>query len=338
MRFGLALPQYGFSLPSGEGGSWGAVRDWAQRAEDLGFDSVWLSDHLFLDLERYGGSTQRHGAIECLSGLAGLAVATSRVKIGALVVCNDLRPPTVVAKTASTIDVLSGGRLELGIGAGWYAPDFEAAGVEFAPPGRRLRRLAEAVQVIRGMLSNETFTFDGRYYQVDEAHNIPRSSQSARPRVWVGGKGDTTVSIAGRFADGYNAVWAWTPEAFADRIRVLERTMAESGRAPKEVARSVGLYALVAEDESAVDARFDRYLAASPIIPPAKTAADWGHDKLAGTPEQVVDRIKQFEALGVEEVILGVGMLPFQIAEAEAVDDFASLVFPEFKQANQSTK
>lgn len=330
MRFGLALPQYGYSLADGTGGTWAAVNHWAQRAEELGFDSVWLSDHLFLDLERYGGSAERYGAVECLSGLAGLAVATSRCKIGALVVCNDLRHPSVVAKTAATIDLLSGGRLELGIGAGWYAPDFEAAGIDFPPPGRRLRRLAEAVQVITGMLSNEVFSFDGRYYRVEEARNLPRPASSPRPRVWVGGKGDTTVSIAGRYADGYNAVWNWTPQAFGDRLDVLDRSITKAGRQRSEVARSVGLYALVAEDQKAVEARYATYVANSPVTTSPTTVSEWGSDKLAGTPEQVVARIKQFEALGVEEVILGLGMLPFQIADPQVADDFARLVFPEF--------
>ena len=137
MRFGLALPQYDFSLPGPAGIDWSFVRDWAHHAEALGFDSVWISDHLFLDVARYGGPDQPRGAMECLGTLAALGAATSRLRLGTLVVCNDLRPPAIVAKTAANIDVISGGRLELGIGAGWYERDFKAAGVPpRCSPGR----------------------------------------------------------------------------------------------------------------------------------------------------------------------------------------------------------
>src|SRR6266702_1242674 len=110
-------------------------------------------------MTRYGGGDRTQGAMECFTTLAALGSATSRVRLGSLVVCNDLRPPAVVAKAAATIDVISAGRVELGIGAGWYEPEFRAAGIPFKAPGVRVSRLAEAVQVVRGMLSVAPFSF-----------------------------------------------------------------------------------------------------------------------------------------------------------------------------------
>lgn len=332
MRFGLALPQYDFSLPGGRPISWSHVRDWAQQAEELGFDSVWLSDHLFLDLARYGGSGEAQGAMECFTTLAALATVTSRVRLGSLVVCNDLRNPALVAKMAATIDLLSGGRLELGMGAGWYEAEYAAAGIPFGAPGVRVSRLAEAVQVVAGMLSSPSFSFSGEHYTVKEAWNLPRPLQSPRPPVIVGGKGERMARIAGRHADGFNSVWAWTPERYADRVRVVETAARAAGRDPSALRRTVGLYTLPGEDEADLASRWNRYLAANPWIEPGTGLHAWGDDKLCGTPETMTARIREFAAPGVEEVILGFGLVPFQVADASAVELFAREVFPLARQ------
>lgn len=328
MRIGLALPQYDFSLPDGI--SWPAVRDWAVRAEELGFDSVWLSDHLFFEISRYGGPAGPRATMECFTTLAACAAATSRIRVGSLVACNDLRPPSLVAKIAATLDVLSNGRLEIGLGAGWFEAEFREAGLEFRPAGERIARLAEAVQIVAGMLAEEAFSFEGRFYRVRDAFNLPRPVQNPRPPVWVGGKGDKITSVAGRFADGYNSVWAWTPEAYAGRIEVLERASAEAGRDPGSVRRSVGLYCLPGEDRRGLQARWARYVEAALGAIELDGLDAWREDKLSGTPQEIFDRISQFEALGVEEVILGFGALPFQIADPTAVEWFAAEVLPRF--------
>lgn len=323
MKFGLALPQYDFSIP-GRPIEWSLTASWAQRAESLGFDSVWISDHLFLDLARYGGSGERVSALECFTTLAGLAGVTTRVRLGTLVLCNDLRSPSLVAKMAAAIDLSSNGRLELGIGAGWYEAEYRAAGVPFERPGIRIARMAEALQIIAGMLTEEAFSFEGRYYQVTDAVNLPRPVQSPRPPIWVGGKGDRVVSVAGKLADGFNTVWAWTPETYAGRVRVLESAAESAGRDPKTIRRSVGLYCLPGSDSADIESRWARYVDGSaPGIGSHDGLPEWRGDKLCGTPEEITDRLGQFEALGVEEVILSFGILPFQIADEEAVEFFA---------------
>ena len=320
LRYGLALPQYDYSLPGGKI-DWPAVKEWAQRAESLGFSSVWLSDHLFLDVSKYGGPSDRHAAMESLTTIAALIGQTSQIRLGAMVLCNDLRSPALVAKIVSTLAVLSGGRVEVGLGAGWYEPEYQEASIPFDPPGVRVSRLEEAVQVVRGMLSNDTWSFDGRHYRVDGAANAPRAEPP--PAVWVGGKGDRIVKIAGRYADGYNAVWSWTPEEFASRVALLEESAADAGRDPKRVARSVGLYCLPGEDPASLERRWLTYGRASPsgTVPSDREA--WQKGKLVGTPAEMTQTVKRFAALGVEEVILGFGVLPFQIADEEAVEYFA---------------
>lgn len=303
MKFGLALPQYDFSLPGSGSIDWAPIKDWAQKAEDLGFDSVWLSDHLFLDLEHYGGSERKQNAMECFTTLAALAASTRRVKLGSLVACNDLRHPAVLAKTAETIDTISAGRLVLGMGAGWYEPEYQAAGIPFERAGVRIKKLAQAVQKIKGM-----------------AGSFP---------VIVGGKGDRLVKLAARHADGFNTVWAWTPEDLRKKIELLHSTATAAGRDPKKIYKSVGLYCCLGLDEPQLASRWKAYTEAAPggssSAPPFE---QWKQDKLAGLPNEIASRIAQFEELGIEEVILGFGLLPFQICDSDSVEDFMREVVP----------
>lgn len=326
MRFGLALPHYDFSLPAIKRIDWSLVRDWAQRGEELGFDSLWMSDHLFLDLSKYGGPPKTQFSMECFSTLAALSQWTSRARLGTLVVCNDLRPPSLLAKMASTLSVFSNGRFELGMGAGWYEPEYRSAGMPFERPGIRVQKLAEAVRLVRGMLSESPFSFEGRFYRVRDSWTLP---QPASLPVWIGGKGDRMVETAARYADGFNTVWAWTPEAYAAKIRLLDETAASAGRDPAQIKKSVGLHCLPGADEAELEMRWGRYIAASPAgIGGSATFRTWRQDKLAGTPAEMASRIEDFRASGAEEVILNFGLVPFQICDASAVEDFVGEVRP----------
>ncbi len=302
MKFGLALPQYDFSLPGSGPIDWGPIKDWAQKAEDLGFDSVWLSDHLFLDLGRYGGAETRQNAMECFTTLAALAASTRRVGIGSLVACNDLRHPAVLAKMAETINAISGGRLVLGMGAGWYEPEYQAAGIAFERAGVRINKLADSIKTIKRM--------------------------NAAVPIIVGGKGDRVVRLAARHADGFNTVWAWKPEDLRGRIELLNRAAAAAGRDPDKISKSVGLYCCLGLDASQLASRWKAYVEAGPRGAGAPDFDDWRQNKLGGLPDEIAARVSQFEALGVEEVILSFGLLPFQICDPVAVEDFMREVVP----------
>ncbi len=260
MRFGLALPQYDYSIVDERPLSWATVRDVAQRAEALGFDSAWVSDHLFLDIAKYGGSTQPEAAFEPIVTLAALARSLEHMRLGTLVFCEALRPASVLAKAIATLDCISGGRIDVGVGAGWYEPEYAAIGMDFPTPGVRLARMSEAVEILTGLLgeSGGPLVFDGRFHHVDGARNLPTSVQRPRPPVFIGGKGDRLLRLVVERADGWNTCWVWTPEEYAARRDVLERECERVGRDPASVWCSLGLYALCGEDEADLARRFER--------------------------------------------------------------------------------
>ena len=328
MRFGFALPHYDFSSPDGSPVTAASLAAWARRAEELGFDSVWISDHLFLSLARYGGPLEPAGTPEPLTALAALALATERVRLGTLVLGAGFRHPGMVAKSASVIDLLSGGRLDLGIGAGWYEDEYRAFGYRFPGVGERFEILEESVRVLRLLYDEAPATWRGRHFALSGASNRPRTHQRPRPPIWVGGKGGPRLlRLVAREADGWNTVWAWTPEDYADRARALDEACAEAGRDPATVRRSIGLYTLVGEDEAELGERFRALQAWTPggALDDATLEA-WGRDKLVGTPERVRERIERFGELGVEEVIVGFASVPFAVYDEGAVELFARSV------------
>ena len=231
MKIGVALPHYG---SPGRDPSLARVVEIARESERLGFDSVWVSDHLVFDLSKYGGSPEPIGCLEPLATLAVLAAETDRVRLGTMVLCNEFRHPVQLAKEAATIDVASGGRLELGLGAGWYEPEFIQSGIPFPTPGARLERLAESIEILKGLFDGKPFTYAGKHYRLTGALSRPEPAQRPRPTIWMGGKGDRAISIAANVADGWNAAWFQDADAYEERAGHL-------GGAG--IKRSIGQYA-----------------------------------------------------------------------------------------------
>jgi probable F420-dependent oxidoreductase len=321
MRVGLALPQFDWSVAGESPLRWETVVEWARHAEGLGFDSLWLADHLFLDLGRYGGSTEPGGAIDPLPALAALARVTTRPRLGTLVLCAPLRPPSVLAKALATLDVISDGRLVAGVGAGWYEPEFAAAGIPFLPAGRRLVQLAEAIQVLRGMFGGGPFTFEGRYWSVTEAPCLPLPVQRPHPPIWVGGRGDALLRLVARHADGWNTVWRWTPGHYRGRLDVLHQACEKVGRDPNTVTRSLGLTTLVGEDERDLRRRFDRFVARAPAgVVDGASFDEWRQGRLVGTVEQVREQLAGWAELGVAELIVGAGAVPFAVTDLDDLE------------------
>ena len=179
-------------------------------------------------------------------------------RLGTLVLCEALRPPVVLAKALATLDRICGGRLDVGLGAGWYEPEYDAIGLPFPPPGVRVRRLREATEIVAGLLGGEPLTFHGTYHQTRGAVLDPPALQVPRPLVFVGGKGDRVIRTAVESADGWNTCWVWTPDAYEERLHVVDAACGDAGRDPEQVWRSLGLYALVGEDERDLARRFER--------------------------------------------------------------------------------
>ncbi|MDQ3954440.1 MAG: LLM class flavin-dependent oxidoreductase [Actinomycetota bacterium] len=337
MRFGLALPHYDTSFRN-EPASWEVVKRVAQTAERSGFDSVWVSDHLFLDWSKYGGSDEVQGSLECWTTMGGLVSSTEGVRIGSLTTCNDFRSPALVAKMAASLDVLSGGRVDIGLGAGWYEPEYEAAGIEFSAPGDRIRRLGEATQIVRRLLRGEEVTLDGRFYQLDGAVVRPRPVQDPAPPVWLGGKGDFLVKTAARHADGWNLSWLTDFDAYRERSRFADNACESLDRDPSTLKRSVGVYALVGTNEADAAARFERLLNRTPAGVmqsatggPGVSWDEFRRTRVAGTVSEVVDRLGELESLGVEEIVVGLGALPFQVSDEDDVALFGAEVVTRLK-------
>ena len=325
MRFGLALPHYDTSF-AGEPVSWDALARVARRAEDSGFSSVWMSDHFFLDWGKYGGPDDIQGSFECWTTLGAIGAITRDVRLGTLTLCNDFRHPALLAKMAATLDRLSGGRVEVGLGAGWYEPEYRAAGLAFDGAGTRIRRLGEAAEIVRRLLRGEEVVLEGRHYRVDGALVRPGPHEDP-PAVWIGGKGDLLVTTAARHADGWNFSWLGDFDLYAARSRFADEACERAGRDPETLRRSVGAYVLAGRDDADLRRRFERLLDRTPpgVLRPSGdgTGVSWDEYRrshVAGTATEVVDRLGSLQELGVEEVIVSLGTLPFQVADLDDVE------------------
>ena len=326
MDVGLALPHYDHSVPGERPLQWSTVVAWAQAAEAAGLASVWLSDHLFLSLERWGGPAEEQEGFEPLTTLSGLARSTARVRLGTLVLCPHLRPAGLVAKALATVDVVSAGRLVVGIGAGWFEPEYTAAGLPFPPAPARLERLEETVEVLSLAFTGEPFTYEGRHVLMKEFVCLPRPVQQPRPPIWVGGKGDRLLGVAARVADGWNVGgWFGTVAAYQERAAVLDRACEKAGRDPATVSRSVNRLALVGEDEADLRRRYESLGEQS--VPGAlrgMTLDDYREGRLVGTVSQVGEQLDEWAAAGVVHLIVSLGALPFTVTGFDALELMAS--------------
>ena len=298
----------------------------ARLADDSGFSSVWVSDHLFLDWGKYGGPPARQGSLECWTTLSAIAASTSTVRVGSLTLCNDFRHPALLAKMAASLDRLSAGRLDVGLGAGWYEAEYDAAGIGFSPPAERIRRLGEAADILRRLLDGEELIHKGDHYRVDGAVVRPSPVQDPHPPIWIGGKGDLLLRTAARHADGWNFSWLGDFNAYRERSRKADESCARAGRDPRSLRRSVGAYVVAGTDEDDARRRYRRLVERTPpgvlSDPHGGTGVSWEEfrrSRVAGSVSEVIDRLGSLAEVGVEEVIVTLGALPFQVADEDDV-------------------
>jgi F420-dependent oxidoreductase-like protein len=263
------------------------------RIEALGFDWISIWDHF------YGATGQPDDAacLEAVAMHAALASETERVECGSLVYSIGYRHPAVLAKAITAIDLISGGRAAMGIGAGWAEVEYNAYGIDFPSIGTRMDQLEEGIAVLRGLLHDETTTFEGRWFTTREARNEPRPVQDKLP-IWVGGGGEKrTLRIAARFADGWNVPFV-DPQAFTAKREVLHRHCADVGRDPAEIRCAVNV-GLAWTEESLVQ----QFGALAPRVRPGV---------LGGSVQQVVDRIGEYVEAGADQVNLAL-RAPFDV-------------------------
>jgi len=267
----------------------------AQVAEELGYDSVWLFDHF----HTVPVPTQEK-TFECWVSTAALARDTKRVRIGQIVTCNGYRNPALLAKMASTVDVLSHGRLDFGIGAGWYEHEYKAYGYEYPDAPTRLRYLREGVQVILRMWSEEEAYFEGNYYHLRGAINQPKGVQKPHIPMLIGGSGEkVTLKLVAQYGDACNIGYL-EPEATARKFEIMRKHCEDVGRNYNDIHRTIMLNCSIAEtDEQALEraqaANFARNVGGPEYL---RTRS------LAGTPETIRKRLAEYEQVGAQEVIL----------------------------------
>ena len=213
--------------------TWAGVLDLWRHIESTGWDIACVTDHFMPNTRNPVDDT-----LECWTALSGLALSTQRLRIGTLVVGNTYRHPAVVAKMAATVDIMSGGRLICGIGAAWQRNEHTAYGIPYYTVGERLNRLEEACQVLLGLWTQPTTTFNGKYYQLTEAPLFPKPLQQPHPELLIGGGGEQrTLRIAAKYADHWN-VWGG-PETLRHKGEVLARHCDAVGRDPAQILRVV---------------------------------------------------------------------------------------------------
>jgi F420-dependent oxidoreductase-like protein len=266
-------------------------------AERLGFPSVFRSDHFFIGPQQ--------DSLEAYLSFAIAARETRTIRFGPLVTPVTFRTPVDVARMAAQVDVLSGGRFVMGLGAGWNEAEHRAYGIPFPPVKERFDRLEEAIQVARALWTSGSATFAGAHYRVEGANMLPKPA-AGRPPLLIGGGGEKrTLKLVARYADEWNGV-NLTPEAFAAKLSVLARHCEAEGRDPATIKKSMMAFALVGPTPAAVDAATTRVM--SMFGAPAGTSlADFragmkARGMLAGGNEEVVDQLGKLAELGLSEV------------------------------------
>ncbi len=234
MRIGLQIPS--FTWPGGARELRTRLADIARTAEDAGFSSIWVMDHFF-QIEMVGPADQE--MLEGYGALSYLAALTERVKLGTLVTGVTYRHPGLLAKTVSTLDVLSGGRAVLGIGAAWFEREHRGLGVPYPPIALRFEHLEEALQIVKQMWSEEVGPWSGRHYQLEETLNVPQPIQKPHPPILIGGQGERkTLRLVARYGDACNLFTYGGIENIRHKLDVLRRHCDAIGRPYEEIERT----------------------------------------------------------------------------------------------------
>lgn len=316
VKIGLCLPLSDLTA-GGAGRSFAQVAADARRAEELGFDSVWVSDHLFIE----AAPGLRRGSVECLSALAAIATQTSRVLLGSLVICNAFRHPGMLAKQAGTIQDISQGRLILGVGAGWHRPEFDAFGLPF---DHRVARLEESIPALKALLHGERVTRVGRFYQFQEAELLPRPPSP--PPVWLAAFGERMLRLTAQVADGWNFAWCGgDPEPFRRALANVRRLCAAAGRDPDAIEISAGVLTLPLADGEDTAQAFARLQQVAPQWR-GQTLEQFRARVLAGPPDEILAGLQRLIAAGAQHLLISAAPAPLARYDPAAIERIGALL------------
>jgi F420-dependent oxidoreductase-like protein len=287
MDFGIQIePQFGFSYDD--------ILAIGKAGEKAGFTRLWLSDHLFL-----GADAVRTDCLEAWTALAALARDLKTIRVGPMVTCQSYRNPALLAKMAAGVDVMSGGRLEFGIGAGWKEVEYKAYGYEFPPAAVRVDELVDTIEICTRMWREERATYRGKRYAIEEALCSPKPAQSPLP-IWIGGSKPRILRIAAKYGDWMNHTTSMTVDSVKMRQEALDAACRDRKRDPKTLKRSAFLTIVVGATARDVDAvvadAADRAKQSPDQWRAARPAA------IVGTPDQVVTRLREYARIGIDHV------------------------------------
>jgi F420-dependent oxidoreductase-like protein len=293
LQFGILLPQ-GWTMDLAQikdpVKAYETMTQVAQTAEEVGFTSAWLVDH-FHTIPR----PSQEMTFECWTSTAALARDTRTIRIGQMVTCNSYRHPALLAKMASTVDVLSHGRLNFGIGAGWYEHEYHAYGYPYPEAPQRLRQLREAVQIILAMWQEEEAHFEGNTYQVRGAINQPKGVQQPHIPLLIGGSGEqVTLKLVAQYANSCNV--GDDPTTVERKLAILKQHCERVGRDYNSIHRTSTTFCLMADSDEQAMA----------LLPDDRKAriGDTIQTALIGSPETIRQHLLAYEAAGVQELIL----------------------------------
>ncbi|MFQ5872216.1 MAG: LLM class flavin-dependent oxidoreductase [Dehalococcoidia bacterium] len=282
-------------------------------ADSSGFYWVSLWDHMYHT--RVGTGS----CFEAVATMAALAAETTNVRVGCLVFRIGLRNPALLAKAAVTIDHISNGRLELGLGPGWYGTEFKAYGYPFPSLETRFDMLEEGVQIIRSMLTQEETTFHGQHYTVEKAYCFPRPIQKAL-RIWIGGTEERFLRIAAKYGDGWDGAYVVSPEIYRATTHLLDQLCEEEGRDPSEVQRSVGVPFYMGADGASAKRKREEADRVFPERTPESI--------LTGEFSEVIEQIGGYVEAGASHLNITI-QAPFDF---DALQAFIEEVMPAFSE------
>ena len=297
LHFGTFAPQgWRLELREVRGGveQWATMRRVAVALEQLGFDSLWLYDHFH--------TTPRpeiEPTFECWTAMAALAEVTSQIRLGQLVTCAQYRNPALLAKLASCVDVISGGRVEVGLGAGWKQDEFDAYGYDFGSIRGRLDRMADTARIMKAMWTEQRASVQGRYWSIADAINEPKPIQRPHPPLWIGAAGEkVALRMVAQLADGWN--YNRGPDGFEPKLRILHDHCRAVGRAPETMRISVERHCAIFDTAAERQAYVDRWW---PHAAPERIDAFLASG-CVGTTEQVIAELRFFIERDAELIIL----------------------------------
>ena len=315
VRLGLQIPSFSFHTRPSEN-VYSVTQEIAETAEASGLDSVWLMDHLF---QIPVVAPETDPILDCWTGLAALAAATSKLKLGTLVAAAGFRPPSVLAKMTSTIDVISNGRFIAGIGAGWCDWEHKAYGLDFPPVGVRMQRLEEAIHVLKAMWTEERATFTGRHFQVEGAVCSPKPVQRPHPPILIGGSGErVTLRITAQHAQAHN-LGGGTPQENAHTLAVLRGHCERLGTDYDAILKTRLQSVMFASSAAEAEAKMER------VRPPGCSVEHFKRRTIIGTPDQVAEQLRAYVDVGVQYLIVSV----WDAGELDPVRTLGEQVLPK---------